>query len=76
MTHFAPRNTFRTASSPAAIAVAANMSAIAEPVRRQESDLLAILDDDSWLSELDVFANMPTTISDRGPVQTGWSCDL
>ena len=53
------RGTFKAASFPAVMTLSMDVPAIEEPPERPEIDLENMLNDDSWLNELDTFASMP-----------------
>ena len=64
------REAFKAASLPAEITAPEDLPAIAEAPRQEEFDLENMVNDDSWLNELDAFALMPLA---RGVEQSGWS---
>ena len=68
MAQFA-RDTFKAASYPAAVGVVEDMPAIAQAPQQEEIDIDNMINDDSWLNELDAFAYMPLA---RGVEQAGW----
>jgi hypothetical protein len=68
MAQFA-RDTFKAASYPAAAGAVENMPAIAQAPQQEEIDFDNMVNDDSWLNELDAFAYVPLA---RGVEQAGW----
>lgn len=63
------RETFGAASLPTEIPTPEDLPAIAEAPRQEDFDLENMINDDSWLNELDAFALMPLA---RGADQSGW----
>ena len=68
MAQFA-RDTFKATSFPAAAVAVEHMPAIAQAPQQEEIDFDNMVNDDSWLNELDAFAYVPLA---RGVEQAGW----
>lgn len=64
------RETFKPDSFPKQRPASADTPSIAEPPQQQEVDLHNMLNDDSWLNQLDAFTSKPVLDS---AVQAGWS---
>jgi hypothetical protein len=64
------RETFQAASLPATNTALEEIPTIAEAPRPEHFDLENMINDDSWLNELDAFAIMPLA---TGVDQSGWS---